>query len=283
MLEERIDHAVLVGERPGMRLRRLPPGFGAAGFQRDDRQVPVERHSGEFLQIFLVGNALEIQQQQLDFGIFGNRDREFADRNVGIVAGGMGVADADAALAQESDRHRRQRAALAQHRDMPLGAVHIHEHGGEAGDRAGAEIGQPLRIRPDDPHAGLVRGLDHAALLGLAGDGIDLAEARRHHHGDLDAMRGAIIHRADGVVAGDRDDHHFRRFRQIGEALVAFVALHFGARRIDREDLALEAELVEVMHRTAADLVGVFRGADDGDGAWIECGPETAHGVILLK
>ena len=193
------------------------------------------------------------------------------------------MADADAALAQESDRHRAQRAALAEHRDVPLGAVHIHEHGGEACDRTGAEIGQPLRIGADDAHAGLVRGLDHPPLLRLAGDRIDFAKARSHHDRDLDAMRGAILHHADGVIAGDRDDHHLGRFRQVVEALVAFVALHLRARRIDRENPALEAELVEVMHRPTADLVGIFRCADDGDGAWIKRGLETAHDFVLIK
>ena len=283
MLEERVDHAVLVGERAGMRLRRLAAGFGAAGFQRDDRQVAIERHGGEFFQIFLLRDALEIKQQQLHLGILGDGDREFADRDVRIVAGGVGVTDADAALAQESDRHGGQRAALAEHRDVPLGPVHVHEHGGEARDRAGAEVGEALRVRADDAHAGLVRDLDHAPLLGLAHDGVDLAEARRHHHRDLDAARGAILHRADGVVAGDCDDHHVGRFRQIGQAVVAFVTLHLGARRIDRENLALEAELVEVMHRPAADLVGIFRRTDDGDGFWIECGLKTAHDLVLAK
>ena len=155
----------------------------------------VERHGSEFLQIFRFGNALEVKQQQLDLGVLGDRDREFADRDIGIVAGGVRMAHADAALTQESDRHRRQRAALAEHRDVAFRAIHIHEHGGEAGDRAGAEIGEPLRIGTDDAHAGLVRGLDHPPFLGLAGHCVDLAEARRHHDRDLDAVRGAIFHR----------------------------------------------------------------------------------------
>src|ERR1700682_3217423 len=37
---------------------------------------------------------------------------------------------------------------------MSLGALHIHEHGGEACNGAGAEIGEALRIRADDAHAG---------------------------------------------------------------------------------------------------------------------------------
>ena len=49
VLEERIDHAVLVGERAGVRLRRLAAGFAAAGFQRDDRQIAIERDRGQFL------------------------------------------------------------------------------------------------------------------------------------------------------------------------------------------------------------------------------------------
>ena len=105
MLEEGIDHTVLIGERAGVGLRRRAPGFGAAGFERDDRQITVERDRGEFFQIFLLGNAFEIQQQQFYLRILGDRDREFADRDVGIVTGGVGVADTNAALAQEPDRH----------------------------------------------------------------------------------------------------------------------------------------------------------------------------------
>jgi hypothetical protein len=62
---------------------------------------------------------------------------------------------------------------------------------------------------------GLVRGLDHPPLLGLARDRIDFAEARRHDDSDLDAVGGAIFHHADGVVTGDRHDRHVRRFREI--------------------------------------------------------------------
>jgi len=119
------------------------------------------------------------------------------------------------------------------------------------------KLASPCELGPTMRMPALCRGLDHAALLGFARDSVDLAEAGRHHHRDLDAVGRAILHRADGVVAGDRDDHHLRRFRQIGETLVAFVALHLLARRIDRIDFALEAELVEVVHRTAADLVGI--------------------------
>src|SRR4051794_34697827 len=96
-------------------------------------------------------------------------------------------------------------------------------------------------------------------------------------------MCGAVLHHADGVVAGHSDNRHFRRLGQIGEALVAFVSLHLGARRIDREDLALEAELVEVVHRPAADLVGIFRGADDGHRFRVERGTQTSHGLVLVK
>ena len=193
------------------------------------------------------------------------------------------MANADAALAQKPDRHRRQRAALTEHGDMAFGAVHVHEHGGEAGDGAGAEIGQALRVRPDNAHAGFLRGFHHAAFLGLARHRVDLAKTRRHHHRDLDAVRRAFVHRAHGVVAGYRDDHHLGCFRQVGEARIALVALHFRPRRIDRENFSLEAELVEVMHRTAADLVGIFRRADHRDGFWIEGGSQTTHDVTFVK
>lgn len=283
MFEEGIDHAVFVRQRAGVRLRRLTTRFRTPRLQRDDRQIAVERDGCEFFEIFLFRNALEIEQQQLDFWIFRHGDRQFADGDIRIVAGRVGVTHADALLAQEADRDGRERAALAQHRHVALGAVHIHEHGREAGDGAGAEIGEALRIRTDDPHPGLVRDLDHVPFLGLARNRVDFTETRRHHHRDLDATRRAILHRADGVVAGDGDDHHLRRFRQILQARIALVALHFRPRRIDRKNLALESELVEVMNRPAADLVGILRCADDGDGARIEGGLEAAHGLVLSK
>src|ERR1700676_3361894 len=145
------------------------------------------------------------------------------------------------------------------------------------------KLASPCEVGPEDPHAGLVRRGHHPPLLGLASNGVDLAEARRHHHRDLDAARGAVLHSADGVVPGDRDDHHLWRFRQIREAGIALVALDLGARRIDRKNLALKAELVEVMHRAAANLIGIFRSANNGDGTRIEGSPETAHNVVLSK
>jgi hypothetical protein len=75
------------------------PASERPDFQCNDRQVAIERNGREFFQIFLIGNTLEIQKQQLHLGILGDRDREFADRDIGIVAGGVGMADTNAALA----------------------------------------------------------------------------------------------------------------------------------------------------------------------------------------
>ena len=106
MFEERIDDAILVGERAGVRLRRLPPRFGTAGFQRDDRQIAIQRNGREFFQILRLRDAFEIKQQQLDLGIFRHRHREFADIDIRVVAGCVRVTDANALLPQEADRHR---------------------------------------------------------------------------------------------------------------------------------------------------------------------------------
>ena len=75
------------------------------------------------------------------------------------------------------------------------------------------KLANPCEFGTDDAHAGLVRGLHHPPLFRLARNRIHFAEARSHDDGDLDAMRGAIFHHTDGVVAGDRDDYHFGRFR----------------------------------------------------------------------
>ena len=118
MLEERIDDAVFVRQRTCVRLRCLTSRFGAAGFERDDRQIAVERDGCEFFKIFLLGNAFEIKQHQLHLGIFRDRNRELADRDICIIASRMGVPNADAALAQKPNGNGRQRTTLAQHRDV---------------------------------------------------------------------------------------------------------------------------------------------------------------------
>ncbi len=260
-----------------MRLRRALAGNAAPGFQRDDRQIAVARDRRQLFEIPAIGNALQIQQQQFHLGIFGNRTGQFADRNVAIIAGGVAVAHADTLAQQKADRRGRQRAGLAQHRDMTTGAIEFGEQRRERDNGASAEIRQPLRIRPDDAHAGLARRRRHALLFGLAGDRIDLAEPGRHHHHGFHAARRAVFHRVDGVVAGHRHDRQLRRFRQIAERAIAATALDFGPAGIDRIDCALEPELAKIMDRPAADLVRIVGCADHGDRARIEKRAQTAH------
>ena len=173
---------------------------------------------GRFGQVVRIGDALEIEEQKLDGGILRHGDRQLADGHVRIVAGRVRVTHADAALPQETVRDDAHRAALADDADRSVGRLHLDEHGREAGDRAGAEIGQALRIRPDDPHAAGTGSLGHAALLGLAVLGIGFAEAGGHQHRDLHAGVAAFVHRLDRGVARDRDDRELGRFREIAQA-----------------------------------------------------------------
>ncbi len=71
--------------------------------------------------------------------------------------------------AQQPVRHHAHGAALADDADRPVGRRRLDEHRGEARDRAGAEVGQALRVRPEHPHAAGPRGLDHRALLRARG------------------------------------------------------------------------------------------------------------------
>ena len=119
--EKGVDRPVLVRQRPGMRLRRFLASGGAPGFQCDNRQIALVRDARGLGEKVRIVNAFEIEQQQFQVGVFGNHRRQFRDGHVGIVAGGVRVAHAEAAGTQQTIRHHAHRTRLADHRDR---AVH---------------------------------------------------------------------------------------------------------------------------------------------------------------
>ena len=151
--EERVDDAVLVGQRAGVRPRRRLTAHRATGLDRDDRHVALARHGRDPGQHRRVLDALDVEQQQAHGRVLDHGQGQLRQRHVRVVPGGVGVADADAALAQQPVRRDAHHAALADDADRAVGRLDLDEHRREAGDGAGPEIRQPLRIGPDDAHA----------------------------------------------------------------------------------------------------------------------------------
>ncbi len=240
--EEGIDHAILVGERARVRARGSLPGRGATGLEGDHGDPAAARGLRDLGERRRVGDRFEIKQQQTDRGILEHGARELGRGHVGVIAGGVRVAHADAARAQEAIGHHAHRAALAHDRDWPVFRRRLQEHGGEARDRTGAEIGEALRVGTDESHARGARRSDHCVLLGPAGRA-GLAEARSHDDRHFDPALGAGRHRHHRRLAGHRHDHEVRSLRQAREIGIALVPLDLRAVRIDRINRASGAPI----------------------------------------
>ena len=156
--------------------------------------------------------------------------------------------------------------------------------GGERHRRIGADRADA--VGPDQPDAGLAHDARQIVLqrgARRAGIGEAAGQDRRHLHAALAAGRQCLdrslaVQQDVGVVdvAGDRV-----------EILVGLVAQNFGARRIDRQDLAREAVLAQEALRPRCRLGDVGRGADQGDASRFEQGGEQhvgmAHAASILS
>ena len=106
--EERVDDAVLVGQRAGVRPRRRLAANRATGLDRDDRHVTLARDGRRLREHRRVADAFDVEQQQAhgrDPATTASASSGKAD--VRVVAGGVRVADADAAPPQQPERARR--------------------------------------------------------------------------------------------------------------------------------------------------------------------------------
>ena len=155
--------------------------------------------------------------------------------------------------------------------------------GGQRHRRIGADRADA--VGPDQPHAGLAHDARKIVLhrrTRRAGIGEAAGQDRGHLHAAPAAGRERVDRRLAvqqdvGVVdvAGDRV-----------EILVGLLAQDFGARRIDRQDLAREAVLAQEALRPRRRLGDVGGGADQGDAVRFEQGCEQlvgmAHGPSIL-
>ncbi len=278
-----VHHAILVGERAGVRACRFLSCRCAAALQRNHRQVALAGNARSLGEMLRVADALEIKQQQLQFRVFRHHRRKFGNRDIAVVTGGMRMAHAHAAFAQQAVGHHAHCSRLADDAYRPVLGRHLDVHGRKRQDRAAAEVSQPLAIRPDNAHAAGACDFTHVPFLGLAGARVGLAETGRHDDRDSYTQLRALLYRLHRGIARYHDDRDFRCLGQIHQRRIGFVALRLGSLWIDRIDPALEPEAGQVQQRAPSQLVRVFRGANDGDGLRIQhCAQRCASGIAHL-
>jgi hypothetical protein len=264
LAKECVHDAVFGRQRAGVRSgRRGAPGRHA-GLERDDRQAALARNVRCAGELGRVGDRFEIQQHQLHFGVERHGQRKVGHRQVAFVARGVGVAHAYSLLAEKRVGHDAHRAGLADDPHRAVLRLDFAEDGRERCDGAGLEVGDALRVRPDDAHAGCARRGDHFVLCFPAGFA-HLTEAGGNDHGHFHAAFRATGHGGNGAHARHGDDCQVRRFGHRSNVGVGLEALDLGAVRVDREDPALVARAQHVLDRPAADLFRIVRGADDCD------------------
>ena len=264
--QERLHNAVFVGQRPRVRRRRSLAAGRMASLDRHNRQVAASGVSGGLRQQGGIGDALHVQQQQPNARIVRHSPGQVGDAHVGLVAGRVHVAHPQASAAHEAVGHRADAATLAHDADRAIHRLDLGEEGRKTRHRAAAEVRQALRVRPDQAHAAGPGGGDHAILDGPPGRP-GLTEAGGDHNGATHAACRAVLHCRQRLLPGDDDQGHLGHLRQRSEAGVAGQALQLGAARVDRVQRARVPQALHVRDGPAADLVRVFGGADDGDGA----------------
>ncbi len=163
------DDPIVAGERTGVRARRLRAARRAARFDGDDGEVAIARDRGGVREHVGIANCLDVEEHEAHIGVVHDSECQLRERDVGVVAGRVRVADPEVAAAEQAVRHHAHHAALADDRHRAVGRRRLDEHRREARDGAGAEVGQTLRVGSDQPHAGGTSLGHHRRFGHLAG------------------------------------------------------------------------------------------------------------------
>ncbi len=267
-----VEHPVIADQRAGVRLRRARGHVGKADLEDDQRLGSRQRPLRRRREPIGVADRLDEHRDRADPIVIEQMIDESRTVEVGLVAGGDHVADADLLLRGETGDERRRGAALGDDRDRtrPGGTTegagpqrHIIE-----------EVDEPQAVRTEHVDAVPPCRLGERALLRCP-VAAGLGEARREDHRIARARRAEIGHRV--LDAGDR--HHDqaeidgladRRARRRGGT-----AVHDAAAPRDEMHLTLIGALGEVVERVQRPA-GPVGGADQRDRARPQHGRQIA-------
>jgi hypothetical protein len=273
-----IVDVVGAGERPGMRQRRLGAGGTAPRLDDDDRLRP-RRDAPRRHELPCIADALDIEEDRPRRRIEGEVVEEVAEIDVGHVAEGEDVGEAEAAGGGPVEDGGGDRPGLGDEGEVAGLRRQMHEARVDAlrrRDEADA-------VRTEDAHEMRLGRLKHLLLEGMAGSGLAFAEAG----GDDDGRPAAALPKL-----GDQPRHGLRRrgddgevgnHRQLGDRAVVEGRAHRLLVRVDRHDRPRKARLEQVPRQNLADRARLVARPDERDRLRLEQGIEIAgrHGAVL--
>ncbi len=259
-----VDDAPFAGEHAGVRERGAPAALGVAGFHDDHRlwrwMAPHQLPQRTALER---AEALEVGDDDLRLRIREEIVEVLRNADVGRVADGDELAEAETFFTRELAERQRHVAALRDQRDRS--ARHVPADGVDPARRA--EVSGA--VRPDQACAGRVRDADER-LLGSLALGARLPEAGCNDDDPAGAGRDGVGDRGRNEVGTDEDYRELDGARDVPYIRIGLPAEDLRRRGVDRIERPGEAALHHAPPAAPPRLVLDGGGADDGDAGRIE-------------
>ncbi len=227
-----------------MRHRSVAAAFRLAEFYGDDRLAGGARHAARRLEFIDIGDRLDIDDDDFQLGLVGEKGDVVGDAEAGFVAAGDEVFGIHAALLERGVQENHHAAALADQRHRPLaqqqGAVLAERD--EAG--LGADIAHAIGAGHRQPGLG-----DHRFKLAAERRSVGVvgfAKARGKHRGAARAGGSAAAQHLRHARRRHQYDEMVGRFRQRREVGITAVAADFRPSRIDQIKRPRKLVLLEI-------------------------------------
>ena len=247
----------------------LMPASVVAAFQIITGLPVSKRLAAHVQQAARIGRAFEVGEDRASAGVVEKGGEQLRRIDVGLVAGGYAVAEAQALRLGEVDDRISEAAGLKRARHRARAEVRLVGDAAERGPHPRLQRQHALAVGADDAHAGLGnRALQ--LVLELAALGTGLPEAGGQHHRKRDLRLAAVADRLRDGRCRHRDDGEVARLPDRRRIRIALEAVQLGILGVDREDAALEAGTLQRLDRVPADAGEVGGRTDDGDAARVE-------------
>ena len=222
---DRIECLGGAGERAGMRHRGGAAALRLAELDGDDRLSGGAREPAGRLELFQVGNGLDINDDDFQFRLVGKERDVIGKRKAGFVAVGDQVCGVHAALFERLIEEQHHAAALPDQRHRS-GLQPQRPILGERDQTAlGADVAHAVRAGDREPGVGDHRG-ELTAELGAFGVEA-FAKTRREHRGAACARGRAAAQQFRHARRRHQHDEVIGRLRQRGEIRIAGLVPRF--------------------------------------------------------
>ena len=263
-----------------MRHRGFRPRLRAPDLERDDRLPGAPGLERCGAKPGGIAHSLDIESDDLGGFVLRKLLDEVGKFEVGFVARGHQLREADAARGGAGEQRPEYASALRHNPDGPRGKVIHFQRARGRKDNVVREIHEPNRVGAENPHrAGSFHELLLASGAFLAGFGI----AAREHDGGCSAAGGKLAHRNVGALGTEQHDADIGDVWKRRDVWIATQIADLIHLRVDRIDSAGEAMLLQIRNRAPRCLRRISRCADDGNTAWTQELGDSIHLVTPSK